>query len=151
MHYKSIIYGFIGAVLLLAVYFFVVGFISGLPFALNQFEQFWYFIVSLALGFGIQIGLYSHLKITINQRSNSPTGTQDGASGQVLAVSGTTSTAAMVSCCTHYLANILPIIGTAGIISIIGQYQTEIFWIGLAFNIAGIVYISRKVIQFYQL
>lgn len=139
---KSVIYGFMGTVVLLAVYFSVVGLISGLPFALSQFARFWYFIVSLAVGFGVQIWLYAHLRFAVHQ---------SGQSGRALAVSGTTSTAAMVSCCAHYLANILPVIGATGIISIIGQYQIEFFWAGLAFNIAGIVYIGRKVIKFHQL
>ncbi len=40
-------------VLLLAVYFGVVGLISGAAFALEEFRKFWYFILALALGFGI--------------------------------------------------------------------------------------------------
>lgn len=138
---KSIIYGFIGMAALLTVYFSVVSLISGWPFALSQFNQFWYFIVSLAVGFGIQIGLYTYLKNVIHQKNGS-----DG----VLAVSGTTSTAAMISCCAHYLANILPIIGAVGIIGFISQYQVELFWVGLAFNIFGIIYIGRKVIILHQ-
>lgn len=140
--FKSIIKGFIGAAILLAVYFSVVSLISGRAFALSQFGKFWYFIISLAIGFGIQIGLYSYLKNVIHRKN---------ASGGVLAVSGTTSTFAMLSCCAHYLANILPILGVAGFISLIGQYQVELFWVGLAFNIFGIVFISRKVFVFHRL
>lgn len=47
---------------LLLLYFAIVTLISGFKFALSQFESFWYFLVSLAVGFGIQIGLYSYLK-----------------------------------------------------------------------------------------
>jgi len=67
--------------------------------------------------------------------------------GVVLATSGTASTAAMVSCCTHYLANIAPIIGAAGLVTFATQYQVELFWVGLAFNAAGIVYIASKVVR----
>src|SRR3989338_438159 len=138
--HKSELKGVAGATALLSVYFGVVSFISGPAFAAEQFYRFWYFILGLSLGFGVQIGLYSYLKAAIRQK----------ASRGVLAVSGTTSTAAMISCCAHYLANILPVIGTAGIVSIIGQYQIEFFWAGLAFNIAGIIYIGRQVIKFSQ-
>ena len=138
---RPTIYGFVGTAVLLAVYFSVVSLISGWPFALDQFAQFWYFIVSLAVGFGIQIGLYTYLKNAVRQKNGS---------GGVLAVSGTTSTAAMLSCCAHYLVNILPIIGAAGIISFISQYQVELFWVGLAFNVFGIAYVSRKVIIFHR-
>jgi Cu+-exporting ATPase len=125
--------------LLLAIYFGVVGLISGMDFALNQFAMFWYFIVPLALGFGIQIGLYTHLKNLVGQH---------GASGRVVAVSGTTSTVAMVSCCSHYLVNILPILGVTGFLAMVGEYQVELFWLGLVFNAAGILYVASKVIQF---
>jgi len=136
---KATIYGFTGTIALLAVYFSIVSLISGWSFALSQFGQFWYFIISLAIGFGIQIGLYAYLKSAIYKKN---------AGGGVLAASGTTSTLAMLSCCAHYLANILPIIGATGVIGLIGQYQIEFFWVGLVFNIAGIVYIGRKVIIF---
>jgi Cu+-exporting ATPase len=53
----------------------------------------------------------------------------------------------MVSCCTHYLANIAPIVGAAGLVTFAAQYQVELFWVGLAFNAAGILYITSKVIQ----
>ncbi len=137
---KSIIKGGFGAAALLAVYFTIVSLISGWSFAVSQFSSFWYFIVSLAAGFGIQIGLYSYLKSAVHGRSG----------GGVVAVSGATSTVAMISCCAHYLVNILPIIGVTGIISVIGQYQVELFWIGLTFNVGGIAYIVRKVIAFRQ-
>ena len=141
MIFKPTIYGFTGTTALLVVYFSIVSLISGQPFAVDQFGQFWYFIVSLAVGFGIQIGLYIHLKNTIRQKNGS---------GGVLAVSGATSTTAMLSCCAHYLANILPLIGVTGIISVIGQYQIQLFWIGLLFNIAGIIYITRRIIIFHH-
>src|SRR5574340_921455 len=123
---------------LLAVYFGVVSLISGADFALGQFATFWYFIVTLAVGFGIQVGLYTYLKNLVGQHR---------ASGKVVAVSGTTSTAAMVSCCAHYLTNILPILGVTGILAVVAEYQVELFWLGLAFNAAGILYVASKVIQ----
>ena len=69
-------------------------------------------------------------------------------SGKVVVASGTTSTVAMISCCTHYLVNVLPIIGVSGLAAIIGQYQTEIFWVGLISNALGIAYLSGKLIKF---
>ncbi|PIR79873.1 MAG: hypothetical protein COU25_03015 [Candidatus Levybacteria bacterium CG10_big_fil_rev_8_21_14_0_10_35_13] len=141
----SIRNGFIATIALLTVYIVIVTFVSGWDFALGQFSRFWYFVVALAIGFGIQLGLYSYLKNSINQHL-SPKAMPAG--GQVLAVSGTTSTAAMISCCAHYLVNLLPILGTVGIITIISQYQVQLFWVGLTFNLAGILYMANKVIKF---
>ncbi|MAZ40854.1 hypothetical protein CL654_01955 [bacterium] len=138
---KSVSYGVFCATALLAVYFSVITAVSGWPFAVDQFSQFWYFVVSLAIGFGIQIALYTYLKNMVHKLDSSK---------GVLAVSGTTSTGAMISCCAHYLVNILPVLGVTGFVSIISQYQIEFFWTGLAFNMAGIVYIARKVIIFHK-
>lgn len=142
MIFKSIASGAIAAIALLVFYFVILTLVSGWPFALNQFFSFWYFILSLALGFGVQIALYSYLKNVVHRNKDS--------SGKVLAVSGTTSTVAMISCCAHYLANILPIIGVAGVITLISQYQIQLFWLGLLFNLFGIVYILKKIIKFYR-
>ena len=136
---KPILYGILASGLLLGIYFAVLTLVSGWNFAQNQFSAFWYFIVSLAVGFGIQIGLYSYLRYLIKDSR--------GESG-VLGVTGTTSTAAMISCCTHYLANLLPILGTIGIVTFVAQYQVELFWVGLLFNLGGIYYITNKVIKF---
>jgi len=134
------LWGLMGTVSLLIVYFTAVSLISDMGYAVSQFRQFWYFIVALAIGFGIQIGLYTYLKQEIKNRNAT-------ISGKTLAVTGTTSTLAMVSCCAHYLANIIPILGIAGALTIIAQYQIKLFWIGLIFNALGIAHIADKIIK----
>lgn len=131
---KSLFYGFLGTACLLIFYFIVLNLVSGWPFTLLQFSIYWYFIVTLAAGFGVQIGLFTYLKTSIHDR---------GASGKVVAATGTTSTLAMISCCAHYLVNLAPVIGATGLISFVAQYQIQFFWIGLAFNAAGILYILK--------
>lgn len=138
---SSFIKGITAALMLLVVYFTIVTLVSNWTFAKDQFSRFWYFVVSLAAGFGVQIGLYTYLRSAIRGKEGSK---------KVLAVSGTTSTMAMVSCCIHYLANILPIIATAGIVTLVAQYQIELFWVGLAFNLAGIAYMSSRVFKFIR-
>ena len=135
---KSILMGIAGALGLLGLYFSILTAVSGWTFALDQFAAFWHFVLSLALGFGVQIGLYSYLRGAIHR---------GGSSGKVVAVSGTTSTAAMISCCAHYLTNILPILGAAGFVSLVAQYQIELFWFGLVFNAGGTIYVGNKVVQ----
>ena len=132
----SIFKGLLGTFALLIFYFAIVTSISGWQFAQDQFLQFWYFILALSFGFGIQVGLYTYLKNSISGKNQS---------AKVLAASGTTSTAAMISCCSHYLANILPIIGITGFITLVSQYQIQLFWVGLLFNFGGILYMANKV------
>lgn len=133
---KSILYGTLAGILLLGLYFAVLAFVSGWSFALSQFSGFWYFIIGLAAGFGIQVGLYAYLRSIVYSGMGS---------GKLLGVTGTTSTAAMISCCAHYLANLLPIIGVSGAVMFIVQYQIELFWVGLLFNFGGIFYIANRI------
>lgn len=132
--------GLFSAIILLFIYFTIIILVSGWSFAQDQFQQFWYYVVSLAIGFGIQIGLYTYLKNSV-LHSISP---------KIVATTGTTSTIAMVSCCAHYLVNLLPILGAIGIITVISQYQIQLFWVGLIFNFAGLVYMTYQVYKFLK-
>lgn len=136
---KSILYGVLASAILFGVYFAVLTLVSGWSYALSQFVTYWYFIISLVTGFGIQISLYQYLKGLVHGGQGM---------GKVVGVSGTTSTAAMISCCAHYLVNLVPILGITGLATFVAQYQIKIFWVGLAFNIFGILFISNKIIKF---
>ncbi len=133
--------GLTAVLALLAVYFGLLTLVSGWQFTLDEFERYAPFIVALAAGFGVQVGLYMYLRRLVS----SP-----GAHGKVVAASGTASAAAMVSCCTHYLVNLLPILGASGLVLFVSQYQVEFFWIGLLFNATGIAFIATKVAAAYQ-
>ncbi|MEK7598289.1 MAG: hypothetical protein AAB487_00970 [Patescibacteria group bacterium] len=134
---RSFLYGLLAVFLMLLFYFSLISLISGWGFAQSQFREFWYFVIALSVGFGIQIGLYTYLKNSIHK-----------VSGKVVAVSGGTSTFAMVSCCAHYLANVLPVLGVTGVLTVIGQYQTQLFWVGIVSNLLGITYVTSKVIKY---
>lgn len=128
-------FGILALGLLLAVYFGVLTLVSGWKFTVSQFNEFWYYILPLAGGFGLQVALYTRLRQVVHQSRES---------GAVMAASGTTSTAAMISCCAHYLVNIAPVIGATGLVTFATQYQVEFFWVGLAFNAAGIAFIGHR-------
>ncbi|MGB5079379.1 MAG: hypothetical protein WBO23_01400, partial [Burkholderiales bacterium] len=119
--------------LLLAVYFGAVSLVSGWRFTLDQFSAFWFYIVPLAAGFGVQVALYMKLREVVRRGVGT---------GSMVAASGTTSTAAMISCCAHYLVNVAPVLGATGLVTFAAQYQVEFFWVGLAFNAAGIAYVG---------
>jgi hypothetical protein len=135
---KPIIYGALAGAILLAVYFTILSLISGWDLTKAEFLRFRFFIVTLSIGFGIQVGLYVHLRdLVLGHRGT----------GKVLGVTGGTSTAAMISCCTHYLANLLPVLGATGVATLVGQYQIQLFWVGLLFNFGGIIFMASKVIR----
>lgn len=127
--------GGLAAGILLAVYFAALTLVSGWKFTVSQFSEFWYYILPLAAGFGIQVALYVRLRQVISHSKDT---------GAVLAASGTTSTAAMVSCCAHYLVNVAPVLGATGLVAFAAQFQVQLFWVGLLFNVAGIAYVGNK-------
>lgn len=135
---KSALKGILASIILLSIYFVTLTLISGQNFAQSQFIDNWYWIIALSIGFGIQISLFTYLRAMHRAK----------VSAKVVAVSGTTSTIAMISCCAHYLVNILPVIGISGVVAIIGQYQTELFWLGIISNLLGLTYLVNKLIKF---
>ena len=128
-------YGVLAFGLLLGAYFGALTLISGWSFTVSQFSEFWFYVLPLAAGFGLQVMLYMRLREALHASADSRA---------VMAASGTTSTAAMVSCCAHYLVNVAPVLGATGLVTFATQYQVEFFWVGLAFNAAGIAYIGNK-------
>ncbi len=127
-------FGIISSCGLLALYFAVLGQISGWQYTKSQFIADGYWIVVLAAGFGIQVFLFSYARALH----------RTAMSGKMLGVTGTTSGAAMLACCTHYLVQFLPFLGIAGIATFVGQYQTWLFAVGVLFNLAGIAYLTYK-------
>lgn len=124
------------AAAMIALYLGLLTLVSGWEFLIGELELYWPYIAALASGFGLQAGLVVYLRRIVA-----------GAHGTtVIATSGGTSGAAMLSCCTHYLANLLPVLGATGLVGLIGEYQREIFWVGIAANAAGLLYIGNRVV-----
>jgi Cu+-exporting ATPase len=138
LSFRPLIAGATATTAILALYFAVLTPISGWDFTLSEVKKFWPYLVALAGGFGLQVGLYVNLKHQLAQHHGG---------GKMVVASGTTSTAAMISCCTHYLANVLPLVGAAGIVTFVAQYQVELFWVGLLFNAVGILFVVHKTLQ----
>ena len=122
-------------VALLAVYFGVLTAISGWTFTIGEFTRYWYYIVPLALGFGVQVALFIRLRQVVARAKQT---------GAMVAASGTTSTAAMISCCAHYLTTAAPVLGATGLVAFAAQFQVELFWLGLLLNAAGIIFIGTR-------
>jgi Cu+-exporting ATPase len=131
-------FGALAFAVLLAIYVVALTLVSGWTFTAGQITEFWYYVVPLAAGFGVQVALYVRLREVVSRAKEA---------GAVVAASGTTSTAAMVSCCAHYLANAAPVLGASGLIAFAAQFQEELFWVGLAFNAAGIAYVASRLVR----
>jgi P-type Cu+ transporter len=126
--------GLVASTVLLGAYLAILTLVSGWQFAIGQFGEWRSFVLALAIGFGVQIGLFIYLV----------SASDAAGSGRVVATTGATSTVAMVSCCTHYLVNLLPVLGATGLVGFAGQYQAELFWFGISSNLAGVAYLGSR-------
>ncbi len=124
---NSILYGFLAGLGLLIFYLGVLSIFQGIEFAFSNLRSLWYFIFPLAIGFGIQIGLYASIKH--NAMINGVTGGTGGIAG-----------GSMIACCSHFLLNLIPIVGISGLATILMVYQKWFLAFGILANIVGITF-----------
>lgn len=137
---KEIKNGIIAGISLILFYFIVMTVASrSWSATISQFEQLWYWMIILSTGFGIQIGLFTHLQKIIKHHQMA------GNPKAVAATSTGTSAVSMIACCAHHLSEILPIIGLSGLAVFLTQYQIPLILFGIAMNIYGIFYILKQI------
>lgn len=112
-----------------------------------QFKELWYWMILLASGFGLQIGLFTHFKNLVKNP-------QMFHGSEAIAASSTgTSAVSMVVCCAHHLTEFLPIIGLSGFTIFLIRYQISLIIFGIIMNGFGIFYMWKqinKVKNFYD-
>jgi len=122
---NAILYGILAGLGLLVFYLAVISFFQSVELAFLNLRSLWYLVFPLAIGFGTQIGLYTSIKHTAAM-----TGTVAGTGG--------VSAGSMVACCSHFLLNLIPIVGLSGIAVFLAAYQKEFLGIGIVSNVIGI-------------
>ncbi len=103
--------------------------------AVLQFYYLWPWIISISAGFGIQVGLYTKLKMIIKT---------DGAGKGMVFASGATSSVSMIACCAHHLVDVLPLIGFSALSIFFVRYQVPLLSFSLLINLLGITVMIRN-------
>src|SRR3989344_1623805 len=127
---NSVLYGVLSGIGLLLFYLTIVSIFQWVEFAFLNLRSMWYLIFPLAIGFGVQIGLYTSIKYTAQM-----TGT--------VAATGAISGGSMVACCSHFLLQVIPFIGISGLAVTLTKYQARFLAIGILSNIIGITLLIR--------
>jgi cation transport ATPase len=104
-------------------------------FAKEQFSKYRWWIIALAIGLGVQVTLFTRFRAQLRD-------TKMRAAKSSMAATGGVSTAAMMACCSHYLAAVLPTLGvsflSASAIASLEQYQAYFFLAGVISSLFGI-------------
>jgi hypothetical protein len=127
---KHILTGAGAALLLIMIYAGIIGLAQGWAHVWQQTTELWYWVLALAGGFGIQVGLFSFLRQGIRERR--------AASTASVAASGSVSAGSMAACCAHHLADVLPLLGLSGVALFLVRYQLFFIIAGVLSNIVGI-------------
>jgi len=131
--FKSLSWGAGAAALLLLLFVLAVRLLSGNWQQVSlQARELGLYLVLLAVGFGFQVALWKFLKQRHRQMLKGH---------GVTVVSGSTSTVGMLACCTHYLANLVPVLGLGGLAGVLTAYQIPILTASLGINLLGIAYL----------
>lgn len=126
--------GSAGALLLIGLYFGIVSWAESPQHAAELFWEDRWIVFPIILGFGVQAGLFAILKM----RLFVPVATI-GPSGPMMGAGGTTSTIAMVACCAHHIADVLPILGLTAAATFLAQYRIGFMLVGLGTTLLGIL------------
>ncbi|MHB1118970.1 MAG: hypothetical protein ACYC11_02805 [Bellilinea sp.] len=148
--YIPVFVGIGGALLLFGLYFGIVSWAESPRHALEFFWQDRWLVIPILLGFGIQAGLYSVLKLQLflpNPSNDHIHQFTNGAPAATMGAGGTTSTVAMVACCAHHAADVLPILGLTAAATFLAEYRTAFMVVGLVSNIIGIAVILRTLMR----
>ncbi len=134
---RAVIWGILGGLGLLGVYFLVMGLGSGSwSYTVSELWRLKFWVGALVIGFGTQIGLYSYLRSRIKL-----SGLYQGSA----AASTATSTTAMIACCAHHLSDLLPIIGLSVLATTLVKYQVWFLGVGVIFNLIGIALMIKQI------
>ena len=128
----------VGSGLIAGLYFGIMTWAEGWEAAVSQLAYNGAFIIPLWMGFGIQAALYSILRFRLFIPTTAP-----GHTVAMMGTSGGTSTTAMVACCLHHVADVLPILGLSAAATFLTRYQRPFMLVGLGISLIGIVLMLR--------
>lgn len=129
---KYIGLGILASLSLLVFYFLVFFLLDSLTGAWSQFQAIQYWVLPLVAGFGFQAGLYFFVRDALKR---APTA--------MVSSSGVVSAGAMVVCCLHHLADVLPLLGLAAAAVFLTKYQEWFFILAIFSNLIGVAMMLR--------
>jgi cation transport ATPase len=132
---RSYLYGLLASVAVVGAYLGMNTLTADWYFARIQLSEYRWWILSLAVGLGIQVTLFTRFRAHFR-------GQKIKAAKSTMAASGGMSATAMMACCSHYLAAVIPALGvpflSATVVASIAEYQNYFFLAGVITCLFGI-------------
>lgn len=136
---RSLLWGLAGSIGLAALYALIVGGASGsLRHLADQAGSDLYLLLPLALGFGLQVALMLELRRRHRLEAVTATAGTAGAGA---------STAGMVACCAHHVADLAPFLGVSGAATFLIDYRLPFIVGGLGITAIGVAISARRLRQ----
>ena len=136
--------GILAAIAIVGIYLTMNTLTSDWYFARVQFSENRWWLIGLAIGLGTQVTLFTLFRAHLR-------GQKKTAANSSMAASGGVSVVAMMACCSHYLATVIPLLGisflSATAVASLEQYQSYFFLAGVVsclFGIGLMVRLMRK-------
>lgn len=133
---RSIRHGLIALTAMALFYVVVVRAASGSwSHLVDQVRQDRYYLAAILVGFGIQVALVSELRHRHRHGRRAAVTAGVGAGA---------STAGMIACCAHHLAELLPVIGAASAAGFLTDYRIPFMLAGITINAVAVVLVARR-------
>ena len=116
-------------IILLSLFLILLTLLNSFDAALERFAFRWYFYLPITAGFGLQVGLFSFMRKSLKE-NNAP--------ASALVATGSVSSGTMALCCTHYIANLVPIMAVSGVSIFFTKYEVPFLVMGIFSNVIGI-------------
>jgi len=136
--------GSVAAIGVIAFYLGLLTLVSDWYNAKAQFNDYRWWIVALSIGLGVQVTLFSGLRISLHGKNIKGAKTS-------MAASGGMSTASMAACCAHYIVAFLPALGLPFLSAAaagLAEYQPQFFFLGVVSNLFGIGVMIRLMLKY---
>ena len=104
----------------------------------DQAARDWYYLAMIMGGFGVQVALVSELR-----RRHRLQHTAALAGGAGIGA----STAGMVACCAHHIADLAPLIGATGAATFLIEYRIPFMIVGIGVNAVGVALAAHRLHQ----
>lgn len=101
----------------------------------DQVRQDRSYLAAILVGFGTQVALISELRHRHRQGRRAAVTAGVGAGA---------STAGMIACCAHHLAELLPVIGAASAAGFLTDYRIPFMLVGITINAVAIVIVAHR-------